>query len=78
MKKRHKILLGLMLAVTTVMIGVHIYVAVMFSQPETLPQALSYQDMVFLNTLRFIPVYLGVLLLWAIGVKIAEFIRNRR
>lgn len=76
MKKRHKILLGLMLAVTVAMLGTYIYSAVCYYKPQPLPSSLSLKDLILIDTLIFIPIYLGVLLLWFLGVKIAELIRR--
>ena len=72
LKTRYKVLIGLMLATTAVLVGIHIGTAIAFSKPEVVPQALSYKDVVILKTLMFIPVYLGVLFLWRVGVKIVE------
>lgn len=79
MKTRYKVLLGLMLIVTAVMIGVYIYSAVCYYKPEPLPQlpsSLSLKDQIFIDTLFFVPVYLGTFLLWFLGVKIKEFINR--
>ena len=79
-KTRHKVLLGLMLAVTIIMIGCHIHTAIWFSNPETYIYhiSISLKSKLILNTLMFIPIYLGTLLLWFLGVKIADAIGRHK
>ena len=74
LKKRYKVLIGLMLAVTTVLIGIHIRIGIRFLQHDPLLdiQALSFKDMVFLSTLMFLPVYLVVLFFWWVGVNTVD------
>lgn len=80
MKTRYKVLLGLMLIVTAVMIGVYIYLIVFYSRPETYIYriSISLKSSLLIYTLLFIPVYLAALLLWFIGVKIADAVNRRK
>lgn len=77
LKLRHKVLICLFGIITTVMIGAYIYSTVCYYKPEPLPQlpsSLSLKDQIFIDTLFFVPVYLGTFLLWFLGVKTKEFI----
>ncbi len=81
MKTRHKVLLALMAAVTVIMVVIQGGVAYRYHHPPLTPMPPSgyaLTDILFLNTIfYFLPAYLGVWLLWAIGVKIALWLKYR-
>lgn len=80
LKLRHKILIGLVLAITVALIGHYIYLIIFYSRPETYIYriSISLKSSLLIYTLLFIPVYLAALLLWFIGVKIADAVNRRK
>ncbi len=80
MKTRHKILLVLMAALTVIMVVIQSGVVYCYHHPPIpkLTSSISLTGILFLNTIfYFLPAYLGVWLLWAIGVKIALWLKYR-
>lgn len=62
-----------MIAITVVLIALHIFIVIQYNSPRSPLDAIfgfSLKDRIIISTLFFIPIYLGTLLIWFLSVKI--------
>lgn len=70
-----------MIAITVVLIALHIFIVIQYNSPRSPLDAIfgfSLKDRIIISTLFFIPIYLGTLLIWFLSVKLMDLILRHR